>query len=930
MGTCQMLDGKTHSFIYQNGAYTVNPDPPNAQPDDTSANGVNDAGQIVGYLFSREYNYKAFIFENGDYNVLDVNGSRNVRGQAINANGQIVGEADGHGFEGHSGSFRILPDPPIKTSYSFGSPAFTGINASGQIAGTFWDTALHGFLYSDGVFRTIDEPNALGIIANSTTVNGINDAGQLVGYYTDLRGYAHGFLATPTGTVVDGESLRIDIDEPGAQSGPLHDLANLTGWAIDNREIISQVDVTVDGVLQNQATYGVSRPDVCAAYQDSASCPNVGWNLNLNTRNFSDGEHRLQVTATSSSGYRSTAGVPFAVSNADSGNPLRLTIDSPNSSSTALSGSATVYGWALDDASTIQQIDFFIDGAPVSTTVPAVPVYYATLAQYRLSRPDVCAVYSGRADCPGVGWRYMVDTTQFGNGSHTLTVNAKSANGHSATANTTFQIMNDPYTASNGPTKIVWDGPNPDKGALSGAVTFYGWAIDDEALINPQNVSYAVDGIWFGSGAYGVRRGDVCAAVVDHLNCPNVGWSFLLDTTKYANGRHSVAVRAFPNRGSGIVYITKIFEFANDIRNTSTKVYIDQPTGISPVEGYITASGWALDENTAISKVSYAIDELPRGVYPFPFFGISYGKSRPDVCAAFPGRPQCPNVGWTLPINTFLLPNGVHTLTVTAFPATGTPASRSISFTVNNSSAGHSFHSYIDSPASSTIPLSGTIAISGWSLKDVGYDNWGDYNPLQLISSVQIFVDGISYGTTAIGQYRPDVCATYPNGAGCPRVGWSMPLDTTRLANGTHKLDVKSFSGSDLQADFDLVSTSFIVANDASLSPIKLYIDGPTPDMGGLSGTQQLWGWAIAEGSPVSDVAIAIDGVPFGSAAYGISRDEVCAAYPNSAGCPNVGWSSLVDTRLLTNGGHTFEITATTQSGQHLTATAPFSVQNQP
>jgi hypothetical protein len=45
---------------------------------------------------------------------------------------------------------------------------------------------LHGF-------RTVDDPKGIG----TTTVNGVNDFGQLVGFYVDGAGNTDGFLATP-------------------------------------------------------------------------------------------------------------------------------------------------------------------------------------------------------------------------------------------------------------------------------------------------------------------------------------------------------------------------------------------------------------------------------------------------------------------------------------------------------------------------------------------------------------------------------------------------------------------------------------------------------------------------------------------------------------------------------------------------------------
>lgn len=60
-----------------------------------------------------------------------------------------------------------------------------GINASGQIVGTYYDSKFkaHGFLCSGGGYVTLDDP--LGV--NGTVAKAINDAGVVVGYYTDAN-----------------------------------------------------------------------------------------------------------------------------------------------------------------------------------------------------------------------------------------------------------------------------------------------------------------------------------------------------------------------------------------------------------------------------------------------------------------------------------------------------------------------------------------------------------------------------------------------------------------------------------------------------------------------------------------------------------------------------------------------------------------------
>ena len=44
-----------------------------------------------------------------------------------------------------------------------------------------------------GGFHQVNDPNGVG----STIVNGVNDPGDLVGFYTDSKGNTDGMLATP-------------------------------------------------------------------------------------------------------------------------------------------------------------------------------------------------------------------------------------------------------------------------------------------------------------------------------------------------------------------------------------------------------------------------------------------------------------------------------------------------------------------------------------------------------------------------------------------------------------------------------------------------------------------------------------------------------------------------------------------------------------
>ncbi len=47
------------------------------------------------------------------------------------------------------------------------------------------------------VWTQVDDPNAMNTPGNGTVVNGLNNAGDLVGFYTDVNNNVNGMLAVP-------------------------------------------------------------------------------------------------------------------------------------------------------------------------------------------------------------------------------------------------------------------------------------------------------------------------------------------------------------------------------------------------------------------------------------------------------------------------------------------------------------------------------------------------------------------------------------------------------------------------------------------------------------------------------------------------------------------------------------------------------------
>jgi probable HAF family extracellular repeat protein len=116
----------------------------------------------------------------------------------INNAGQIVGfYANAGGLDGFllsGGTYTTIHDP-LATR---GTVAY-GINTSGQIVGNYQNgigSGSHGFLYNPngGTYTTLD--NSLG--ARGTLAFGINASGLIVGTYIDANSRDHGFRYDPS------------------------------------------------------------------------------------------------------------------------------------------------------------------------------------------------------------------------------------------------------------------------------------------------------------------------------------------------------------------------------------------------------------------------------------------------------------------------------------------------------------------------------------------------------------------------------------------------------------------------------------------------------------------------------------------------------------------------------------------------------------
>jgi probable HAF family extracellular repeat protein len=212
-----------HGFLYSGGSY-IPLNVPGAVA--TYANGINDAGQIVGYYRDGTGTH-GFLFSGGSYTTLNAPASFATYAYGINDARQVVGYYSGNTTHGSfiysGGSYYTNLISPIGVA--------TGINASGQIVGFGYGgipfTGDNGYLQTGSSYTALDVPGAF-----NTVVWGINDLGEIVGGFNCSSSLCPGTNFIEQGFIYDG--VYTSINDPLAtintEAFGINNEGQIVGW----------------------------------------------------------------------------------------------------------------------------------------------------------------------------------------------------------------------------------------------------------------------------------------------------------------------------------------------------------------------------------------------------------------------------------------------------------------------------------------------------------------------------------------------------------------------------------------------------------------------------------------------------------------------------------------------------------------------------
>jgi uncharacterized membrane protein len=220
------FSGGELAFTLKNGNY-ANFIPPGSTL--SAATGINSNGEIVGGYSDVAGVVHGFADIGGTFTSFDYPGASGTIAFEVNDSGVIVGEYldssnNSHGFVDIGGSFTPI-DFPGTTSGS----VVTGINSAGDIVGS-WSSSTapvtgNGFLLSNSIYTTLNFPTA-----TVTAAFGINDNGDISGYFQDAAMAYHGFILAN-----NGQWSQVDVPgATGTQLAQIKNNNNITGDYFDS------------------------------------------------------------------------------------------------------------------------------------------------------------------------------------------------------------------------------------------------------------------------------------------------------------------------------------------------------------------------------------------------------------------------------------------------------------------------------------------------------------------------------------------------------------------------------------------------------------------------------------------------------------------------------------------------------------------------
>lgn len=300
----------------------------------------------------------------------------------------------------------------------------------------------------------------------------------------------------------------------------------------------------------------------------------------------------ITVSDANASNSPTTVAVDLYVGSLPDTDPPFGSFATPLDGSTVQS-SIPVTGWVLDDSG--------VESVKIYRQETGDLVYIGDATFVEGARPDVALAYPDYPNNYRAGWGYMMLTNFLpdgGNGTFTIQAVATDTSGNQVTLGTkTITVDN---ASADKPFGVI---DTPTQGGTASGTNYQnvGWALTPKPNVIPTDgstIDVYVDGVIAGQPTYNVYREDIAALFPGYANSDGAGGLFTLDTTRYANGVHTIQWTARDDAGNTDGIGSRYF----NIQNPST--------------GHVGGAGSAAavaSTDDVFATIQEAIDKVGRG-----------------------------------------------------------------------------------------------------------------------------------------------------------------------------------------------------------------------------------------------------------------------------------------------------------------------------
>ena len=299
----------------------------------------------------------------------------------------------------------------------------------------------------------------------------------------------------------------------------------------------------------------------------------VSWTASSNQPNITvspasgTGTAVLQITAApgssglvtiSAPAVNATGQVQVNVGSATPGNPYG-SFDTPANNTSGIAGAIPVTGWALDS---IEVVSIGIWREPVAGEPVAANglVFVGDGTFVEGARADVQASFPAAPLNYRAGWGYMLLTNFLpnsggagapGNGTYNLHAIAVNKTDTAVDLGTRTILVDNAHASR--PFGTI---DTPAQGGIASGSAFvnFGWALTQGSYniaTDGSTITVLVDGVALGHPIYNQYRGDIATFFPGLANTNGAVGFFYIDTTKLANGVHTISWVVYDNQGRG-------------------------------------------------------------------------------------------------------------------------------------------------------------------------------------------------------------------------------------------------------------------------------------------------------------------------------------------------------------------------------------------